>query len=74
MQVLIGELDGPGSGSEDEYEDHFRLERDDSLTGLLDDYAAAASATEKIVKSIGDLGQAVPVRGSVPWFPKDVDA
>ena len=56
------------------YLEGFTMRDDESLADLLDDYAAAASETEKVVANVTDLGQAVPVPRGVPWFPADVEA
>jgi uncharacterized damage-inducible protein DinB len=52
----------------------FRLGPDETLAGVLDDYAQAARETDEVIAGIADLGQAVPVPKDMPWFPKDVDA
>ena len=57
-----------------DYMESFRFSPDDSLAEALADYATAAQETEKLVASIDDLGQPVPVPQGVPWFPQDVDA
>jgi uncharacterized damage-inducible protein DinB len=56
------------------YEAAFRMEPGETLTSVLDAYAAAAAETEAIVAAIPDLGQPVPVPKDVPWFPKDVES
>jgi uncharacterized damage-inducible protein DinB len=63
-----------GTGSQEEYEDNFRMSPDDSLSALLEDYAQAGSGTDAAVASIADLAHAVPVPREIPWFPADVDA
>jgi len=60
--------------SADDYQENFRFGADDTLQSILDDYSQAASETRRIVDSIPDLGQAVPIPKDVPWFPKDHDA
>jgi hypothetical protein len=52
----------------------FRLGPDETLEGTLATYAEVAAETERVIASIADLGQAVPVPKDVPWFPKDVEA
>jgi uncharacterized damage-inducible protein DinB len=52
----------------------FRLGPDETLEGALAAYAEVAAETERVIASIADLGQAVPVPKDVPWFPKDVEA
>jgi uncharacterized damage-inducible protein DinB len=58
-------------GSEDEYEDSFRLGPDETLADVLADYERAAQETEEIIAGVADLGQPVPVPPA-PWFPPDV--
>jgi uncharacterized damage-inducible protein DinB len=58
----------------DDYQSNFRLGPDDSLQKLLDAYAGVAADTDKVIESISDLGQAVPIPRDAPWFPKDIDA
>jgi hypothetical protein len=57
-----------------DYEDGFRLGPDETLAGVLADYARAAEETGAVVAGIADMGQPVPVPKGVPWFPDDVDA
>ncbi|WP_026414355.1 DinB family protein [Actinomadura oligospora] len=47
---------------------------DDTLEGVLADYARAAERTDRVVGGIADLGYPVPIPKGVPWFPQDVDA
>jgi hypothetical protein len=56
------------------YQDGFRLGPDETLAGVLADYAVAAAETDAIISEIADLGQAVPVPKDSPWFPKDLEA
>ena len=67
-------LQRPGTGSEGEYADGFRLRDDETLAGALDRYARVAAETEQVVNDIADLAQPVPVPKGVPWFPDDVEA
>lgn len=55
------------------YGDDFKLGPDDTLTGLLADYDAAARETEEAVRSLA-MTDPVPVPKGVPWFPDDIDA
>jgi len=64
----------PRAGSVDDYLAGFRLGPDETLTGVLDDYARAAGETEAVVAGIDDLGRAVPVPRDAPWLPADVEA
>ena len=58
----------------DDYVAHFRMSQDQTLSGVLADYEAAARETEADVAQIPDLGRPVPVPRDAPWFPQDVDA
>ena len=59
---------GPSAGDQG-----FELTGDDSLSALLDDYAAVADETARAIASVG-LDDPVPVPKGVPWFPSDLDA
>lgn len=59
---------------ERDYEGGFRVDPDQTLSSLLEDYAAAARATDDVVGGVADLDQPVPVPPGVPWFPDDVAA
>jgi uncharacterized damage-inducible protein DinB len=59
---------------ESAYEDGFRLREDETLAGVLADYAQAAAETVAVVTAEPDLGRPVPVPPGVPWFPQDVAA
>lgn len=61
-------------GDPNAYLDGFRMRDDDTLWALLDDYTAAARATDDAVATFGDLAHPVPVPLGVPWFPADVEA
>jgi uncharacterized damage-inducible protein DinB len=51
----------------------FDMTDDDTLSGLLDDYAATADETAQAIASVG-LDDPVAVPKGVPWFPSDVEA
>jgi uncharacterized damage-inducible protein DinB len=51
----------------------FRLGADETLAGVLDDYAVAAADTDAVIAA-ADLDQPVPVPRGVPWFPQNVEA
>jgi uncharacterized damage-inducible protein DinB len=63
----------PSSG-EDEYVENFTLGADETLADLFAFSDAVAVETERAVRGIADLGQAVPVPQGVPWYPDDLDA
>lgn len=48
----------------------FRLEPDETLAGVLDEFDQAANETDAIIAGIADLGQPVPVQHQIPWMPK----
>ena len=54
----------------DRYAASFRLEPGETVTGLLDAYAAAAKRTEEVIAGLPDLDTAhkLPV---APWYPPD---
>src|SRR4051795_4502693 len=53
------------------YLEGFTMRDDETLAQLLDDYALAASETEKVVADVTDLGQGVSVPPGGPRFPPD---
>ncbi|MGA7087744.1 MAG: DinB family protein [Candidatus Dormiibacterota bacterium] len=59
---------------ESEYTDNFRLSSDETLTQLLDAYAAVGRRTAEVIYAVTDLGEPVPVPRDAPWFPADVEA
>jgi hypothetical protein len=61
-------------GSYEDYAENFRMGPDQTLDGILEDYARAAAETDEVIAGIADLGQPVPVPKGVPWFPDDVEA
>jgi len=63
-----------GTGSAADYADGFLLRQDQTLAGILADYALAADETSAVIAKIDDLSQPVPVPKGVPWFPQDLDA
>ena len=62
-------LQRPDDAGPEDYEANFRLGPDETLAGVLAAYDGVAAETERVVASIADLGQAVPVPNGVPWFP-----
>jgi uncharacterized damage-inducible protein DinB len=59
---------GPAGGDQ-----AFELSEPDTLAALLDDYAAAAEETARVVAEVA-LDDPVPVPKGVPWFPDDLEA
>jgi len=70
MDLVLGRELG---ANEQSYHDGFRLLDDETLAGVLADYAAVARDTDDAVAGIEDLSRDVPVPKGVPWFPADVD-
>jgi uncharacterized damage-inducible protein DinB len=66
-------LQKPGADVGD-YLDGFVLREDQTLDGILADYALAADETSAVIAEIDDLSLPVPVPKGVPWFPQDLDA
>ena len=58
----------------DDYADAFTMRPDETLADVLARSVAVGGETERVVRSIADLGQRVPVPKGVPWFPPDLDA
>jgi uncharacterized damage-inducible protein DinB len=56
------------------YQRSFVMTPDDTLRGLLDDYAAAAQETADTIATFPDLATAVPVPKGVPWLPQDIES
>ena len=59
----------PWPNDPQKYQSGFVMGPDESLAGVLDDYAAAAQEADAALGSL-DLDHPVPV-GDQPWFPKD---
>jgi uncharacterized damage-inducible protein DinB len=49
-------------------QDEFRLLDGETLAGVLDNYAATATATDELVRALPDLDATQPLP-SAPWFP-----
>ena len=56
-----------------QYENEYVMGPDQTLTKLLDAFAAQNAESLRLVDT-ADLDAAVPVPHDVPWFPKDIDA
>jgi uncharacterized damage-inducible protein DinB len=63
-----------GTSSGDDYTANFRLGPDESLADILSVYDEVAAETERVITSISDLHQPVPIPKGVPWFPQDIEA
>jgi hypothetical protein len=50
--------------------DQFKLLPDETLAGVLDDYAKVAQRTDELVASLPDLNLSHPLP-KAPWFPPD---
>jgi Protein of unknown function (DUF664) len=75
MQIALGHVERPDSddaGAEN-YESGFRLGPEETLQSVLERYAEVATDTDRIIRSIPDLSDTVPVPPGVPWFPQDVE-
>lgn len=55
------------------FQDEFVMRPDESLAGVLDDYARQNAETLRTVRT-ADLDAAVPVPRDAPWFPADIEA
>ncbi|MEZ0349525.1 DinB family protein [Mycobacterium sp. pR1184] len=55
------------------FADQHVMRTDETLDGLLRDFAAQNAASLRLVET-ADLDAPVPVPHDVPWFPKDLDA
>jgi hypothetical protein len=58
----------------DDYVESFTMGPGETLADVFAFSDAVAAATERVVRAIPDLGQAVPVPQGVPWYPDDLDA
>lgn len=56
-----------------EYQDQYVLLPDETLAGVLDEFAAQNAETLRLLDA-ADLDAAVPVPRDAPWFPTDIDA
>jgi uncharacterized damage-inducible protein DinB len=70
MQLVTGT---GGGGSQENYEDNFRLADNETLDDVLERYGQIAKDTEATIADL-DLDHPVPVPKGVPWFPDDIDA
>jgi len=55
------------------YMDGFTLRGDETLAGVLQEYAQVAAETRAALADV-DLGRPVPVPRDAPWLPQDLDA
>jgi Protein of unknown function (DUF664) len=75
MQIAIDKLEQPDSeeaGAED-YQSSFGLDPGETLKSVLESYAEVAADTDRIIRSVPDLSDTVPVPPGVPWFRQDVE-
>lgn len=63
-------VDGEKVDDLDRYATSFRMEPGETVTGLLDDYAAAAKRTEEVIATLPDLETAQKLP-EAPWYPPD---
>jgi hypothetical protein len=73
-EYWIGLVQGVNLGSNEDYENNFTMKPGETLASIVGRYDEIATATDKAIAGIDDLGQAVPVPRDAPWFPSDVDA
>ena len=67
---IVHGAEGSEAGKQSDIEAHlasFRMGEDDTLAGLLEDYAAAASATDELVRTLPDLSASQEL-APAPWF------
>ena len=70
---MVLERERPAS-AEDDYQQGLTIGPDETLADVFAFSDAVAAETERVVRGIADLGQAVPVPQGVPWYPDDLDA
>jgi uncharacterized damage-inducible protein DinB len=70
---MILERERPATAAED-YAEGFTMRADETLEQLIARSHAVGAETERVVRSIPDLGRWVPVPPGVPWYPQDLDA
>jgi uncharacterized damage-inducible protein DinB len=63
----------PVSMDYEAYMDAFTLRADETLAGVLADYAQVAEETREALATV-DAGAPVPVPRDAPWLPQDVEA
>ena len=63
-------VDGQKTDDLDRYFASFRMEPGETVTSLLDGYAAAAKRTEEVITSLPDLETAYKLP-EAPWYPPD---
>ncbi|GAA0492221.1 DinB family protein [Streptomyces sp. NPDC046215] len=59
----------PPAGSEDTWEDGFRLLEGESVAGMLARWEEIAAETERFIRAVPDLEDTFPLPDA-PWFPK----
>ena len=63
-------VDGEKTDDLDRYFASFRMEPGETVTSLLDGYAAAAKRTEEVITALPDL-EAAHKLPEAPWYPPD---
>ena len=63
-------VDGQKTDDLDRYFASFRMEPSETVTSLLDGYAAAAKRTEEVINSLPDLETSHKLP-EAPWYPPD---
>lgn len=58
----------PSERAFEEYMASFALSEDETLATVLDEYEQASARTDRVVRTIDDLGRRVPLPAA-PWFP-----
>jgi uncharacterized damage-inducible protein DinB len=66
-------LERPAAPDPENYDQGFVLGADESLSGVLSAYEAAAAQTEEVARTL-PIDHPVPVPPGVPWFPSDIEA
>ncbi|MGW4780165.1 DinB family protein [Streptomyces filamentosus] len=73
IDLVLQRQRGPQRAADESDAAEFALTEEETLAGVLDQYAAAARETDEVIAGIADLGRAVPVPRGLPWFPADVE-
>jgi uncharacterized damage-inducible protein DinB len=72
---MVAAAPGPApAGDADAYVDNFTFGPDGTIADALAALDAQAAETERVVRSVADLADPVPVPRGVPWYPDDIAA